>query len=991
VTTSSSSKTQQVAAQKSVNHEQGRDHTKLSFDHGDQARSTEKYQARLENPKLWQSVDTIKRLSHRLAQLDPLEMSPSVPLRDLAGWKQELIDQMKLDSTIVPTLGFLSTKQPLMAVNELIDSVWSIYAEGQCGLEFAHMSDLEEIEWLTGHWEKLNEISHLDRLEQHNLAKLMLQCEAFDHFMAAKFPTTKRYGCEGAESMLVVLDETLRLCHLGADESNPMTNLIGNIDDVIIGMPHRGRLNLLACLLGFEPAAIFSKTRGQPELDLTKAWMATGDVLSHLSTNTRFVYGLDRGHHIGLSRDTPDPINVTLLPNPSHLEVASPMTIGTARGRAHNLLHAYSSSPKFTTFNNKSDNAQESDLDYTKYLNTILPIQIHGDASVSGQGIVQETLQMANLPQFTVGGSLHLVVNNQIGYTTAALDGRSSRHCTDIFKMIEAPIIHVNGQNINGVVRATRLALAYRQRFHKDVVINLICYRRHGHNEMDEPSFTQPKMYDKIRQRKTIPQKFCDEIGMDQLERDQIVDNFKERLQKAFKECDRYKPDNDNYRNFELPTEFHRDHICTWDTGCDLETLQSVALDSVKIPQGFKVHPNLERVLIKERRFKFGVAPEALPNVQVDWATAEILAFGSLLKQNHSVRLAGQDVARGTFSTRHAVLYDQTTGKPYVPLNEWLDRDMGKQKASLEIANTILSEEAALSYEFGYSAETCELSIWEAQFGDFFNTAQSIIDTLVSSSESKWLKQSSLTLLLPHGLDGAGPEHSSSHIERFLQMSNSSTGPQSIDTEAKVNWSICFPTLPSQYFHLLRRQVLRPFRKPLIVMSPKVIFRHPECQSELRNFGESSHFEPVLDDPSIVHGSMDVESAREAVDTLVLCSGKVYFQLSEQKRQLGMNNVALIRIEELCPFPIQSIVKTLQRYPKATQKQERLFWFQEEHRNQGAYSFVEVRLREMANLSLKYIGREESELPATGSGSLHKRELEQLSKQFASLKKGFHV
>jgi probable 2-oxoglutarate dehydrogenase E1 component DHKTD1 len=841
------------------------------------------------------------------------------------------------------------------------------------------LSNEQEIDWLTGQWEQLNETFHLDYLDKHNLAKLMLECEAFDQFMATKYPTVKRYGCEGAESMLVVLDEVLRLCHLGEVELDEMTRSLGRIDDVIIGMPHRGRLNLLACLLGMEPEAILNKTRGEPELDTSKAWMAQGDVLSHLSTNCRFVYGLDH-HHIGLSRDSPDPINVTLLPNPSHLEVASPMTMGVARGRAHNIRHGYSSSPKFPPANQY--NPVELSSSYAEHLTSVLPIQIHGDASLAGQGIIQETLQMSNLPQTTCGGSLHLVVNNQIGYTTEPNLGRSARHCTDVFKLIEAPVIHVNGQNISGVVRATRLALAYRQRFGKDVAINLICYRQHGHNEMDEPSFTQPVMYERIRKRKSIPQTFCDEIQMKPNERQDIQEHFKSRLQEANKRVDRYKPDNDNYRNFELASEYHRDHLMSWNTGFNLDQLKDIALESVRVPEGFKVHPNLTRALINERVKRFLAASDEhlLPQAKVDWATAEMLAIGSLLVQNHSVRLAGQDVARGTFSTRHAVLYDQTNQQPHVPLNEMASLTNNDQiRARLEVANSILSEEASLALEFGYSIETCALTMWEAQFGDFFNTAQSIIDTLVSSSESKWLKQSALTLLLPHGLDGAGPEHSSGHLERFLQMSSSSI--DSVDTEAKCNWSVCYPTMPSQYFHLLRRQVIRPFRKPLVVMSPKVIFRHPECQSELADFAPDTSFKSILDDPII-----KTPEQRAQVDTVVLCSGKVYFTLNELRTKEQMDNVALIRIEELCPFPVKSIMETLKQYPNVDGQAGGYVWCQEEHKNQGAYSFVEARLSNIANMKVAYLGRAESELPATGSSSLHKRELEQLMKEFKALK-----
>lgn len=931
-----------------------------------------KYQARLERLSLWHSLDTIKRVGHRLAKLDPLELRRPDKLRDFV-WSHSLVEELKSNSSIVPTKGLLETEEALMPISEIIKTVLNLYVNQECGLEFAHLSNQMEVEWLTSQWESLNRSFHLTPEDEDNLAKLLIECEAFDHFMASKYPTTKRYGCEGAESMLVIIDEVLRNCHLSQPDGK-------KISDVIIGMPHRGRLNLLACLLGFDPAAIFNKTQGEPELDLREAWMARGDVLSHLSTNVRFVYGLDR-HHIGLSRETPEPINVSLLPNPSHLEVVSPMVVGAARGRAHNLYHGYSSSPRFhiPTLAAKSEQHDESlstlDSHYRRYAANILPIQIHGDASLSGQGIIQETLQMANLPQFSVGGSLHIVVNNQIGYTTDATMGRSSQHCTDIFKFIEAPILHVNGENISSIIKATRLALNYRQRFGKDIAIDLICFRKHGHNEMDEPAFTQPLMYANIRQRKSIPQLYCDTIHMPQDKVRQIVDNFRSKLQNSYQTLSSYRADNDDYRNFSIPTEFHRDHLIRWRTGCDLKLLKDIALTSVQTPDNFKIHPNLNRALISDRRQRFS-DPQNLQDSKIDWATAEILAFGSLLRQNHSVRIAGQDVARGTFSTRHAVLFDQSNGSSFVPLNA-TDLKTNLPRPRLEIANTILSEEAALAYEFGYSVETCELSIWEAQFGDFFNTAQSIIDTVISSSESKWLKQSPLTLLLPHGLDGAGPEHSSSHIERFLQLSSSSS--DSVDTEAKVNWSVCFPTMPSQYFHLLRRQVLRPFRKPLIVMSPKVIFRHPECISKLSEFDLEQTFMPVLDDPQASKRAKDI-------DTLVLCSGKVYFTLNELRQKHKMNNIAIIRIEELCPFPIQSIVNVMKKYEK--KKPITTVWLQEEHKNQGAYSFVQTRLSNLvAGLNLKYIGREESELPATGSGSLHKRELNEILRQFLSLKR----
>lgn len=953
---------------------------------------------RLEQLHLWHSLETIKRNGHRLAQLDPLGLSRPERLDEVA-WAAEaaLVSELRQNKELVATNGLLASSQKVMPISEIIESIYAYYVEQGCGLEFGHMTNRQEVEWLEREWESLNENFAITREEEEDLAKLMLECEQFDHFMALKYPTTKRYGCEGAESMLIVFDELLRQTQL-ADQRQD------RIEHLIIGMPHRGRLNLLACLLGQDPALIFNKCQGEPELDLREAWMATGDVLSHLSINTRFVYGVDR-HHVGLFRESPDPINVSLLPNPSHLEVASPMVVGAVRGRAHNIRYGYSSSPKFphvapVVDEHEAGSTDEEELltidaNYRHHMRRILPIQVHGDASLAGQGIIQETLQMSNLPQFSAGGSIHLVVNNQIGFTTPSWSGRSSRHCTDVFKLIEAPVIHVNGENIHSLLKATRLALKYRQTFHKDVALDLICFRLHGHNEMDEPAFTQPLMYSNIRQRKSIPEKYCDFIALDQDKRQQIVSSFKERLQDSYKNRSSYRANNDDFRNFALPSEFHRDHLICWRTGCNTNLLRHVAQASVQTPQNFQLHPTLKRTLVEERLKRFNET-QSDDSTLVDWATAEILAFGSLLCQNHSVRIAGQDVARGTFSTRHAALFDQASGKPYVPLN-WMPQlpiisadNLGtdQSRAKLEIANTILSEEAALAYEFAYSMETCELTIWEAQFGDFFNTAQSVIDTLISSSESKWLRQSSLTMLLPHGLDGAGPEHSSSHLERFLQMSSSKEN--SIDTEASVNWSICFPTLPSQYFHLLRRQVLRPFRKPLVVMSPKAIFRHSQCQSPLSHFGPDETFKPVLDDPR-VSGSKSTSN----VDTLVLCSGKVYFQLNELREKNQMSNVAIIRLEELCPFPIESLMQIISNYPNIKPSPStasgNLIWFQEEHQNQGAYHFVETRLSRLVASALpplRYMGRPVSELPATGSSSLHKRELDQLTKDFITLKRG---
>lgn len=979
----------------------------------------------LEQLAISYSLETLKKISHRLTQLDPLGLNKAELIDQLLSNETcKLIDELKQSQYPIETRGLVASSETHLPASQIIDKIFNYYIDQQCGLEYNHLGNADEINWLTCKWEELNENFSLSNEQEIDVAKLLLKCEQFDHFLAAKFPTTKRYGCEGAESMLIVFDELLKLAQTRMGQAQDLAK--SGISDVIIAMPHRGRLNLLACLLGLDPAVIFNKCMGESELNLDEAWMATGDVLSHLSLNNKFVYGVDR-HHVGLYRDTPDPINLSLLPNPSHLEIGSAMCMGAARGRAHNLRYNYSSSPKFNlkpVKKNQNELAVDSNNDdikfsieagYSQHLRNVLSIQVHGDASLAGQGIIQESLQMSQLKQFQVQGSIHLVVNNQIGYTTPSDMGRSSRHCTDVFKMLETPIIHVNGKNIPSVLKASQLAFEYRQKFGKDIALNLICFRRHGHNEMDEPSFTQPLMYKNIRSRQSIPEKYCKSIELDESIKQQIVGNYKTILQEIFQQQQqqqqkeqKLKPNNDDYRNFSMPTEYHRTHLIKWQTGCDENLLRQVGLASVNYPSvgqsdnPIQIHPTLERTLVADRRAKFS----SNGNPNIDWATAEMLAIGSLLRQSHSVRLAGQDVARGTFSTRHAVFFDQLTERPYVPLN-WMqnnnnaatnqtnaiEREDGQEfpgfakvtsDAKLEIANTILSEEAALAYEFGYSIETCELSIWEAQFGDFFNTAQSIIDTLISCSEAKWLRQSALTMLLPHGLDGAGPEHSSSRLERFLQLSKSQL--DSIDTDASVNWSVCFPTLPSQYFHLLRRQVLRPFRKPLIVMSPKVIFRHPQCQSPLSDFGIDHTFQPVLDDPKMINSVN--ESQRNSIDTMVLCSGKVYFQLDEIRRELGdkMDNVAIIRLEELCPFPVEALYRIMQKYPNI--RQGKLIWFQEEHKNQGAYQFIQARLQNLLNVNkLGYIGRNVSELTATGSSNLHKRELTQLIDQFKSLSK----
>jgi len=689
-----------------------------------------------------------------------------------------------------------------------------------------------------------------------------------------------------------------------------------DIKDIICGMAHRGRLNLMTGLMQFPAVGMFRKMRGLPEFPADQ--QGAGDVLSHLVSS----------FNVGST-------HVTMLPNPSHLEAVNPVAVGKVRGKHMSQK--------------KGDYGSEGRMG-----DDILCVQVHGDAALAGQGINQETLQLANVPHYSVGGSLHLVINNQVGFTTPGERGRSSRHCTDIAKQIGAPVIHVNGDYPEEVVKATRIAMQYRNKFRKDVFVNMICFRRWGHNELDDPTFTNPALYSVIHARRSVPDQYSDALidegVMSADDRAAAVGAHQNMLNDHFNQIDSYIPERSNLKGVWSEMREPGRNITEWDTGIETQLLKYIGARSVMYPPEFNVHSHLKKHHIEGRTKKMETG------AGIDWGTAEALAFGSLLYQGFNVRISGQDVGRATFSHRHAMLVDQKTNETYIPLNDLTPDQTGK----IELANSILSEEAVLGLEYGIAVESPNnLAIWEAQFGDFFNGAQIIMDTFVSSGESKWGLQCGLTMLLPHGMDGAGPEHSSCRIERFLQMTDSK------ETECdgdNVNWEVVNPTTAAQYFHLLRRQMVRNYRKPLVVVAPKTLLRLPGAASTLSDMAPGTSFQPVLSDPAITNPSK--------VERVVLVSGKHYYTLTKHIQDNAINNVAVIRLESLCPFPAGRLQEEMKKFSGA----KKFVWSQEEHRNMGAWSYLQPRFRNLVGLELEFVGRGELCQPAVGVGKVHQAE-----------------
>ncbi|KAL7635748.1 UNVERIFIED_CONTAM: hypothetical protein RMT77_013565 [Armadillidium vulgare] len=871
---------------------------------------SETLKLRNENPNLHRYISAYREFGHLKAQINPLEQN----LRIVPELNAEFYSLSPRENVSAKGLLY-GEENSNFSLEELDKKLQDIYC-GDMSAEFMYLNSLEEREWFGAEIEKLASTQISDE-EKREMATDLLKSQVWDYFLALKFPTVKRYGAEGAEASMIFYKDLFR--ELSKN----------NVEEVIYGMCHRGRTNILVNLLQIPPEHLFNKLRGFSEFPEDQ--LATGDVLSHFVSSVYLDVGGTK------------PLHVTMLFNPSHLEAEVSVACGKTRGRQRRLKDGHYSTDEGNRAGDK-----------------VVCLLVHGDGALSGQGIIQETLGIADVPNFSIGGSIHLCINNQISYTTPPDRGRSSMYCTDVAKMCAFPVIHVNGDVPESVAKAARLAVAYNRKFRRDVFVDLCCWRRWGHNELDDPRFTNPGMYKIIDNKMSVPDSYAKQLVEEKIwteeEKNAVSKTANDYLNKRLAATDQYKPQSYHLRKHWGEMKEAPNSIETWDTGVDVMLLKFLGAKSVAVPDNFVLYPHLQKTFVAARLARLS-SGEGL-----DWATGEALAMASLLHQGYDVRISGEDVGRGTFSQRHCMLVDQESDEIYIPLNHMTEN----QTSFLEVANSTLSEEGVLGFEYGVSIESPKiLCIWEAQFGDFFNTAQPIFDTFLSAAEEKWLLQSGLTVILPHGYDGAGPEHSSCRMERFLQMSNSSeTRPDS----ERVNWNIVFPTTAAQIFHALRRQMIRNYRKPLIVIGPKSILRLPAAFSSLEDMKPGTHFLPVIGDSEV---------KPEEVRKIVFLSGKHYYFLKTEREKLGFKDTALVRLESLCPFPTREINEVLKKYPKA----KTFIWSQEEHRNMGAWSFVAPRFRNLCGTQLKYAGRSELGVTAVGISSLHKQEIEEIIKQ----------
>ncbi|QBI52696.1 multifunctional oxoglutarate decarboxylase/oxoglutarate dehydrogenase thiamine pyrophosphate-binding subunit/dihydrolipoyllysine-residue succinyltransferase subunit [Streptomonospora litoralis] len=824
---------------------------------------------------------------HLMADTDPLEYHqrrhPDLDILEhgLTLWDLE---------REFPTGGF-GGKQ-VMKLRDVLGVLRDTYCR-TVGIEYMHIQDPEEREWIQSHVEREHE--KVDRDEQLHILRRLNNAEAFETFLQTKYVGQKRFSLEGGESLIPLLDGVISRAAKA------------DLDEVVIGMAHRGRLNVLANIAGKSYGQIFGEFEGN--LDPRSAH-GSGDVKYHLGTEGTF--------------ETPDgdKIAISLAANPSHLETVNPVAEGIVR-------------------------AKQDVLDKGPHGFTVVPLLVHGDAAFAGQGVVAETLNLSQLRGYRTGGTVHVIVNNQVGFTTSPADSRSSVYATDVARMVQAPIFHVNGDDPEAVVRVAQLAYDYRQQFNKDVVIDLVCYRRRGHNETDNPAFTQPLMYDVIDAKRSTRKLYTEaligrgDISMEEAE--QALRDYQEQLERAFtetREAGRKPVEPGAVIKPEVFDEGRIDHGSV-ETAISGEIVKQVVDTQVTLPEGFTPHPRLKPQL--QRRAQM-VEDDAL-----DWATGEMLAFGSLLTEEHPVRLVGQDTRRGTFGQRHSILVDRYTGKVHTPLKTF---DKGTSK--FYVHDSLLSEYAALGFEYGYSVVRPDaLVAWEAQFGDFVNGAQTIIDEYISASEQKWGQRSSVVLLLPHGYEGQGPDHSSARIERFLQLC------------AQENMTVALPTTPANYFHLLRWQVKSQYRRPLVVITTKVMLRMKAATSTVADF-TSGAFQPVIPDPS----GPDPKKVRR----VVLCSGKVYYELDAARQRTGDTSTALVRVERLYPLPTEEIRQLLAGYPNAGE----VLWVQEEPANMGPWPFVALVFSEQLDRPFTRVSRPASSAPAAGSGKRHEVEQQAL-------------
>ena len=840
---------------------------------------------------------------HLVADLDPLGMRDQTPHPELDpksyGFAEADMDRPIFIDNV---LGL-----QLASMRQILDIVKRTYC-GTFALQYMHISDPEQSSWLKERIEGYGKEITFTREGRKAILNKLVEAEGFEKFLHVKYMGTKRFGLDGGEALIPAMEQIIK-----------RGGALG-VKDIVIGMPHRGRLSVLANVMAKPYRAIFNEFQGgsfKPE-DVD----GSGDVKYHLGASSDRTFD---GNSVHLS----------LTANPSHLEAVNPVVLGKARAKQDQLGDAER--------------------------RAVLPILLHGDAAFAGQGVVAECFGMSGLRGHRTGGTIHVIVNNQIGFTTAPHFSRSSPYPTDIALMVEAPIFHVNGDDPEAVVHAAKVATEFRQKFGKDVVIDVFCYRRFGHNEGDEPMFTNPVMYKRIKTHKTTLQLYTERLVRDGLipegEIEDMKAAFQAHLNEEFEAGKVFKPNKADWLDGRWShlnregAEYQRGK-----TAIAPGTMAEIGRALTAAPEGFDLHKTVARQLeTKKKMFETGRG--------FDWATAEAVAFGSLALEGYPVRLAGQDSARGTFSQRHSALVDQTTEERHYPLNH-----IRSGQARYEVIDSMLSEYAVLGFEYGYSlAEPNALTMWEAQFGDFANGAQIMFDQFISSGERKWLRMSGLVMLLPHGFEGQGPEHSSARLERFLQMC------------AEDNWIVANCTTPANYFHILRRQIHRTFRKPLVLMTPKSLLRHPLCISDAEDFTTGSTFHRVLwDDAEKGHSDTKLVADKK-IRRVVISSGKVYFDLLAERDKRGIDDVYLLRLEQFYPFPAQSLVKELERFKGAE-----IVWCQEEPKNQGGWTFVEPNLEwvltriKARHQRPRYVGRAASASPATGLASQHKAQQEAL-------------
>lgn len=833
--------------------------------------------------KVVQVISSYRFRGHQKAKLDPLGLMEREQVPDLdLGFHG--LTQADLD-TVFQT-GNLFIGKDEAPLREIVDVLEATYC-GPLGPEIMHITNFAEKQWLQQRLEGVRSKPNYGEDVKMKLLERLTAAEGLERHLDSKYPGTKRFGLEGGESFIPLMDCLIsRAGYYGAKE-------------IVLGMAHRGRLNTLVNILGKKPAELFDEFEGKHFIG------TSGDVK----------------YHQGFSSNVMTPggeVHLAMAFNPSHLEIVSPVVEGSVRAR---------------------QDRRDDPLG-----NKVVPIVVHGDAAFAGQGVVMETFQMSQTRAYYTGGTVHIVINNQVGFTTSRReDARSTEYCTDVAKMVEAPVFHVNGDDPEAVYFATELAMDYRNEFKKDVVIDLVCYRRRGHNETDEPSSTQPLMYKAIRQHKTTrtlyAEKLVNENFISQEQADTMTNDYRDALDRGDHVVHSLvsEPDSSMFVNW-TPYIGH-DWTVPYDASIPLKDLQELGHKICEIPDGVQVQRQVAKIYDDRRKMAGGALP-------INWGMAELLAYGSLLKEGFRLRLSGQDIRRGTFSHRHAVINSQKDGSTYYPLS-----NLFEGQPPFDIYDSLLSEEGVLAFEYGYATTTPNaLVIWEAQFGDFANGAQVVIDQFITSGEQKWGRLCGLTMLLPHGYEGQGPEHSSARLERFLQLC------------AEHNIQVCTPTTPAQVFHLIRRQGVRPMRRPLIVMSPKWILRHKLAVSTLEELAEGT-FHNVINDSSLV---------AEDVNRVVLCSGKVYYHLLETRDELELKNVALVRLEQLYPFPEQEMEDALRSFPNLKE----VVWCQEEPMNQGAWYSSQHHMRRVINecnssLYLMYAGREATAAPAAGYMSTH--------------------